>query len=45
MVTLLQVSLAVGSPVTLGAVEPVHSTRASGTSLIVGAVVSTMVMV
>src|ERR1041385_2804814 len=45
MVTLPQVSLAVGSPVALGAVEPVHSTVASGTSLIVGAVVSTMVMV
>src|SRR6185436_19926458 len=45
MVTLPQVSLAVGLPVALGAVEPVHSTMASGTSLIVGAVVSTMVMV
>src|SRR6266545_1527046 len=42
MVTLPQVSLAIGSP---GAVEPVHSTMASGTSLIVGAVVSTRVMV
>src|SRR6266705_7092405 len=45
MVTVPQVSLAVGWPVALGAVEPVHSTMASGTSLIVGAVVSTMVMV
>src|SRR6185503_135242 len=45
MVTLPQVSLAVGLPVALGSVEPVHSTVASGTSLIVGAVVSTMVMV
>src|SRR6266542_3843378 len=45
MVTLPQVSLAVGLPVALGAVEPVHSTMASGTSLIVGGVVSTMVMV
>src|SRR5258705_9099300 len=44
-VTLPQVSLAVGSPVALGAVEPAHSTEASGTSLMVGAVVSTMVMV
>src|SRR5258705_12694336 len=40
-----QLSLAVAVPVALGAVEPVHSTVASGTSLIVGAVVSTIVMV
>src|SRR5437867_10510043 len=45
MVTLPQVSLPVAVPVALGAVEPVHSTMASGTLLIVGAVVSTMVMV
>src|SRR5580765_5966077 len=43
--TVPQVSLPVAVPVALGAVEPVHSTIASGTSLIVGAVVSTMVMV
>src|SRR5204863_518587 len=43
--TVPQVSLPVAVPVALGAVEPVHSTMASGTSLIVGAVVSTMVMV
>src|SRR6185436_253062 len=44
-VTVPQVSLAVGLPVASGSVDPVHSTVASGTSLIVGAVVSTMVMV
>src|SRR6266487_1542503 len=43
--TVPQESLPVAVPVALGAVEPVHSTLASGTSLIVGAVVSTMVMV
>src|SRR5213592_735610 len=43
--TVPQVSPPVAMPVALGAVEPVHSTMASGTSLIVGAVVSTMVMV
>src|SRR5436190_9058355 len=45
IVTVPQVSLPVAVPVALGAVEPVHSTMASGTSLIVGAVVSTIVMV
>src|SRR5919108_2451588 len=45
MVTLPQVSLPVALPVALGWVEPVHSTMTSGTSLIVGGVVSTMVMV
>src|SRR5712675_1452113 len=45
MVTLPQVSLLLAVPVALGAVEALHSTMASGTSLIVGAVVSTMVMV
>src|SRR5436190_2153704 len=43
--TVPQVSLPVAVPVALGSVEPLHSTMASGTSLIVGAVVSTMVMV
>src|SRR5437867_10668163 len=43
--TVPQVSLALAVPVALASVEPVHSTMASGTSLIVGAVVSTMVMV
>src|ERR1051325_6736417 len=45
IVTVPQVSLAVAVPVALGSVEPVHSTMASGTSLVVGAVVSTRVMV
>src|SRR5207247_11102624 len=45
IVTVPQVSPPVAVPVALGAVEPLHSTMASGTSLIVGAVVSTMVMV
>src|SRR5437773_12222230 len=45
IVTVPHVSLPVAVPVALGAVEPVHSTMASGTALIVGAVVSTMVMV
>src|SRR5204863_4131176 len=45
IVTVPHVSLPVAVPVALGAIEPVHSTMASGTSLIVGAVVSTMVMV
>src|SRR5882724_10241247 len=43
--TVPQESLPLAVPVSLGAVEPAHSTVASGTSLIVGAVVSTMVMV
>src|SRR5688572_19174265 len=45
MTTLPQASLPLAVPVALGAVEPVHSTMASGTSPIVGAVVSTRVMV
>src|SRR6266498_4112133 len=45
IVTVPQVSLAVAVPVALGAVEPVHSTMASGTSLIIGAVVSMILMV
>src|SRR5438093_8021577 len=43
--TVPQASLAVAVPVELGSVEPVHSTMASSTLLIVGAVVSTRVMV
>jgi hypothetical protein len=46
MVTLPQMSLPVAEPVTDGSVEPVkHSTVASGTSSIVGGVVSTTVIV
>ena len=39
-VTVPQVSLAVGSPVAAGRIEPVHSTVSSATSLMVGAVVA-----
>src|SRR5688572_4085518 len=45
IVTVPHVSLPVAVPVAPTSVEPVHSTMASGTSLIVGAVVSTIVMV
>jgi hypothetical protein len=45
MVTSPQVSLPVAAPVAEGSVEAVHSTVTSGTSLMVGGVVSTTVMV
>lgn len=45
IVTSPQVSLPVAEPVAAGSVEPVHSTVASGTSVIVGGVVSTIVIV